>query len=211
MDLLEQLKTSVVQGNALETKALVSRSIEEGMPAQAILNQGLVAGMTEVGCLFSEGEYFVPDMLVAALAMKGGLELLRPRLVAANVQAIGKVVIGTVQGDVHDIGKNLVGMMLEGAGFEVIDLGVDVSPQKFATAVKAHHPDVLALSALLTSTMVQMRATVDELKAAGVRDQVKVLVGGAPITQAYADAIGANAYAADGASAAKLARAWVNM
>jgi 5-methyltetrahydrofolate--homocysteine methyltransferase len=162
--------------------------------------------MAEVGRLFESGEYFMPEMLIAARAMKSGLTLLRPHLIAANVQAIGKVIIGTVQGDVHDIGKNLVGMMLEGAGFEVIDLGVDVPPEKYIQAVREHHPDLLACSALLTTTMLRMKDLILALDEAGLRGQVKVMVGGAPITESYAKDIGADLFAPDAASAASRAK-----
>jgi 5-methyltetrahydrofolate--homocysteine methyltransferase len=162
--------------------------------------------MAEVGRMFECGEFFVPEMLISARAMKSGLELLRPRLTAANVQAAGKVVVGTVQGDLHDIGKNLVGMMLEGTGFEVIDLGVDVSPDKYVAAVKEHQPDLVACSALLTTTMPRMKDIVLSLKDAGLRDRVKVMIGGAPVTDKYATDIGADGYAPDAASAASRAK-----
>jgi len=156
--------------------------------------------------LFEAGEYFVPEMLISARAMKSGLELLRPHLIAANVQPIGKVLIGTVQGDLHDIGKNLVGMMLEGAGFEVVDLGTDVSPEKYVRAAQELHPDLVACSALLTTTMVRMKDVIAAFDAAGLRPQTKVIVGGAPVTEAYAREIGADLYAPDAAAAASRAR-----
>jgi 5-methyltetrahydrofolate--homocysteine methyltransferase len=165
--------------------------------------------MGEVGRLFEAGEFFVPEMLIAARAMKAGLELLRPRLAEANVQAVAKVILGTVRGDLHDIGKNLVAMMLEGAGFEVIDLGVDVTPDKFVAAVRDQKPQFLGMSALLTTTMTSMRATIEALKEAGIRDQVKVMVGGAPLTEEYAADIGADLYAPDASSAARRARGLV--
>ncbi len=209
MDTLEQLRQNVIEGNALGTAALVKQVLGEGMPAERILNEGLIAAMQEVGRLFEQGEYFVPEMLVAACAMKGGLELLRPALAAANVQAIGKVLLGTVQSDLHDIGKNLVAMMMEGAGFEVIDLGVDVPPERFVDAVKTHRPQLVACSALLTTTMPKMKVTMDALEKAGVRSEVKILVGGAPVTSKYAAEIGADAYAPDASSAANKAKALI--
>jgi len=165
----------------------------------------MVSAMGEVGRLFEEGEYFVPEMLIAARAMKTGMEILKPELVEADFQPAGKVIAGTVKGDLHDIGKNLVCMMLEGAGFQVIDLGSDVSPEAFVNAVQEHHPDFLAMSALLTTTMPNMQNTIEALVAAGVRNDVKVLIGGAPITDSYAEKIGADGYAPDASRAVKLA------
>lgn len=207
MAVLDDLRQSVIEGDAPKTQTLVKQAMDEGVPAEKILNEGLIAAMAEVGRLFEQGEYFVPEMLVSARAMKGGLELLRPALAAANVQAIGKVVIGTVQGDLHDIGKNLVAMMLEGAGFEIVDLGTDVPPEKFVDAVKTHHPNFVGMSALLTTTMPKMKTTIEALNAAGVRNAVKVMVGGAPVTDKYAQDIGADLYAPDASSAAARAKA----
>lgn len=207
MSTLESLKQNVIDGNSRDVTTLVKQALTEGIPAEQILNVGLIAGMSEVGKLFECGEYFVPEMLVAARAMKSGLEILRPALVAANVQAIGKIVLGTVKGDLHDIGKNLVAMMMEGAGFEVIDLGVDVPPDKFVAAVREHHPHLLGLSALLTTTMPVMKVTLDALKEAGLRDQVKVLIGGAPVSDKFAHDIGADVFAPDAATAASCAKA----
>jgi 5-methyltetrahydrofolate--homocysteine methyltransferase len=189
-----------------QTQKLVQEAIAENIPAEQILKEGLISAMAEVGRLFESGEYFMPEMLIAARAMKSGLTLLRPHLIAANVHAVGKVVIGTAQGDIHDIGKNLVGMMLEGAGFEVIDLGVDVPPEKYVQAVRDHHPDLLACSALLTTTMLRMKEMITALDEAGLRGQVKVMVGGAPITESYAREIGADLFAPDAASAASRAK-----
>jgi 5-methyltetrahydrofolate--homocysteine methyltransferase len=163
--------------------------------------------MEEVGRRFECGEFYVPEMLISSRAMKSGLALLRPHLIAANVEAVGKIAIGTVQGDLHDIGKNLVGMMLEGAGFEVVDLGTDVSPEKYVAAVKEHRPDIIACSALITTTMPRMENVIYSLKQAGLRDQVKVMIGGAPVTDKYAADIGADGYAPDAASAATRAKA----
>ncbi len=206
MGVLEDLKQNVIDGNAPAAQSLVKQGLDAGLPPEQILNAGLITAMAEVGRLFEAGEFFVPEMLVAARAMKGGLSLLRPALAAANVQAVGKIVVGTVQGDLHDIGKNLVAMMMEGAGLEVIDLGVDVPPGKFVDAVKEHQPQLIGLSALLTTTMPKMRTTIDALKEAGVRDRVKIMVGGAPLTDKYASEIGADIYAADASSAATRAR-----
>ena len=206
MDLLKSIQTAVLNGDAPTTQTLVKQAMSDGMPAERILNEGLIAAMHQVGKLFEAGEYYVPEMLVAARAMKGGLELIRPALAAANVKAIGKIVVGTVQGDLHDIGKNLVAMMMEGAGFQVIDLGVDVSPEKFVEAVKSEKPDLIGLSALLTTTMPMMKATVDALGVAGERNHVKVIVGGAPVTNKYASDIGADAFASDASSAASIGK-----
>ena len=206
MSVLDDLRRGVIDGNALGVQDSVKQAIGEGLPPDKILNEGLISAMAEVGRLFENGEYFVPEMLIAARAMKAGLELLRPHLAAANVRALGKVVIGTVQGDLHDIGKNLVGMMLEGAGFEVIDLGTDVSPLKFVDAVKEHQPNLVGCSALLTTTMPRMKATIEALKEAGLRERVKVMVGGAPLTDKYASEIGADVYAPDASSAATRAK-----
>ncbi len=184
---------------------LVKEALAEGVKAEAILNEGLVVGMTNLGEMFKNGEVYVPEVLVAARAMKAGTDILKPLLASENVQTLGKVAIGTVQGDLHDIGKNLVGMMLEGSGFEVIDLGVDVAPEKFVEAVK-NGAQAIGMSALLTTTMPMMKAVIEMLKAEGLRDQVKVLIGGAPITQEYADQIGADGYSTDAASAADLAK-----
>jgi 5-methyltetrahydrofolate--homocysteine methyltransferase len=206
MTVIEDLRQSVIEGNKNQAQELVKKAIAENVPAEQILQQGLISAMAEVGRMFECGEFFVPEMLIAARAMQSGLSLLRPYLVSANVQAIGKVIIGTVQGDLHDIGKNLVAMMLEGAGFEVIDLGVDISPEKYVQAVKEYHPDLVACSALLTTTMPRMKDIVDALKESGLRDQVKVLIGGAPVTESFANQIGADACATDAASASSRAK-----
>jgi 5-methyltetrahydrofolate--homocysteine methyltransferase len=206
MDLVADIRSNVIEGNAPATLELVKQALTQGIPAERILNEGLIAAMRAVGQLFEDGEYYVPEMLIAARAMKGGLEVLRPALAAAKVQAIGKIVIGTVQGDLHDIGKNLVAMMMEGAGFEVIDLGVDVSPENFVEAVIAYRPQLVGCSALLTTTMPKMKTTIDALERAGIRSRVKVLVGGAPVTARYATEIGADGYAPDASAAANIAK-----
>ncbi len=176
------------------------------MGAGEILNVGLIAGMDEVGRDFKAGDLFVPEVLIAARAMQAGMNVLRPLLAEGDVPTVGKYAIGTVKGDLHDIGKNLVKIMLEGAGFEVIDLGTDVAPEKFVSTVREHRPTVVGMSALLTTTMTQMKAIIEALEEAGVRDSVKVMIGGAPVTAEYAKQIGADAYAPDAASAADIAR-----
>jgi 5-methyltetrahydrofolate--homocysteine methyltransferase len=206
MTTLLDLRSSVIEGNAERAKTLVDQAIKEDLPAARILNEGLIDGMKEVGRLFECGEFFVPEMLVAGRAMKAGLERLRPKLAASSIQPIGKVVIGTVQGDLHDIGKNLVAMMLEGSGFEVVDLGVDVSPQKYVEAVKQHRPNLVGLSALLTTTMPQMKLIIEALEEAGLRSGVRIMIGGAPITAEFAQQIRADIFAPDAASAAARAK-----
>jgi 5-methyltetrahydrofolate--homocysteine methyltransferase len=206
MKILDDLRQSVVDGDMDSTQDFMQKALLEQVPPEQILKSGLISAMDEVGRRFANNEFYIPEMLISARAMKSGLALLRPYLVAANVQAIGKVVIGTAQGDLHDIGKNLVGMMLQGAGFEVVDLGVDVSPDQFVTAVREHKPDIVACSALLTTTMSRMEAIIFSLKDAGLRDQVKVMIGGAPVTSEFAQQIGADGYAQDASSAATHAR-----
>jgi len=197
---------AVKSGRRKNVVALVNEALAEGVSAEQILNQGLVVGMNELGEMFKNNEVYVPEVLIAARAMKSGTEILKPLLAEDNVQSLGTVAIGTVQGDLHDIGKNLVGMMLEGAGFTVLDLGVDVSPEKFLAAVKESGAQIIGMSALLTTTMPNMKATIEALKDAGVRENVKVMIGGAPITQAFADEIGADGYSSDAASASQLAK-----
>ena len=209
MQEMETIYKAVLEGDAPAAKTGVEAALKAGATADQIMKEGLIGAMTEVGRLFEAGEYFVPEMLIAARAMQGGLALLKPYLAQSGVKAAGKVAIGTVKGDLHDIGKNLVGMMLEGAGFEIVDLGTDVAPDKFVAAVKTNGVDVVALSALLTTTMPNMLATVEALKAAGLRDKVKVMIGGAPVTEAYAKQIGADGYSADASSATRLARTLV--
>jgi len=206
MSVLEDVRKSVIDGDQNAAQELVHKALAESIPPEKILADGLISAMTEVGRLFEAGEFYVPEMLISARAMKGGLAILRPRLADANIKAIGKVVIGTVQGDLHDIGKNLVGMMLEGAGFEVIDLGVDVSPEKYVAAVREYHPDLVGCSALLTTTMPRMKDIVQALQASGLRDKIKLMIGGAPVTEQYAKDIGADVYAPDAAAAAQRAK-----
>jgi 5-methyltetrahydrofolate--homocysteine methyltransferase len=206
---INAVREAVIAGNAAETEAAVQAGLTAGLSAKSLLDDGLVEAMRQVGCLFEEGEYFVPELLVSARAMKSGLALLRPLLLEAAIEPKGKVVIGTVRGDMHDIGKNLVGMMLEGAGFEIRDLGVNVAPERFVEVVQTEHPDIVALSALLTTTMPNMAAVIEQLKSAGVRDRVKVLVGGAPVTETFAQRIGADGFAPDASQCATLASSMV--
>jgi 5-methyltetrahydrofolate--homocysteine methyltransferase len=208
-NVLEVIREGIMEGDMPLTQEKVQEAIDAGIAPGDILQEGLVAAMAEVGRLFEEGEYFVPEMLIAARAMKAGLALLRPLLVEADVKPAGKVAAGTVKGDLHDIGKNLVCMMLEGAGFEIVDLGVDVGPDKFLDAVVNKGVDIIAMSALLTTTMPNMKVTVDALKEAGVRDNVRVIIGGAPVTDAYAKEIGADGYAPDASRAVALAKSLV--
>ncbi|MBC7233641.1 MAG: corrinoid protein [Chloroflexi bacterium] len=206
MSLKEDIYNKVIVGDAEGVKALTARAVQEGFTAAELLNEALIPAMTEVGQRFERQEYFVPEMLIAARAMKAGVEILRPYLVEAGVKPIGTIVIGTVAGDLHDIGKNLVSMMLEGTGFRVIDLGVDVPADKFVQAVRENNPQIVGMSALLTTTMMAMKATIEALSKAGLRERVKVMVGGAPVTQRFADEIGADLYAPDASSAARTAK-----
>ena len=204
--ILNEIYENVMNGDQNAVPAKVQAALTAGIPPATILNEGMIAAMNQVGKLFEEGEYFVPEMLIAARAMQAGLAVLKPHLALADVKAAGRVVAGTVKGDLHDIGKNLVCMLLEGAGFEVIDLGTDVAPERFVDVVKEGKADLVALSALLTTTMPNMKNTIDALTAAGVRDQARVMIGGAPVTQTYADQIGADGYAPDASRAVALAK-----
>jgi 5-methyltetrahydrofolate--homocysteine methyltransferase len=205
-DILQKIASNLYDGEDKEVAQLVQQALDEGMAPAEVLQGGLIAGMDEVGRDFKAGDLFVPEVLIAARAMHAGMAVLRPLLAEGDAPSAGKYVIGTVKGDLHDIGKNLVRMMLEGAGFEMVDLGTDVEPQAFVNAVSEHKPQLLGMSALLTTTMVQMRTTIDALEEAGLRDSVKIMVGGAPVTDAFAKEIGADAYAADAASAVDVAR-----
>jgi 5-methyltetrahydrofolate--homocysteine methyltransferase len=206
MAVLEELAQALINGNAPKTKELAQKAVDEGIAPGKVLNEGLIVGMNEVGRRFKNNEFYVPEVLIAARAMHAGMDVLKPLLSEAEAASAGTVLIGTVKGDLHDIGKNLVAMMLEGAGFNVVDLGVDVSSEKFLEAVRDHKPKVVGLSALLTTTMPAMKTTIEALKEAGVRDSVKIMIGGAPVTQRYADEIGADGYAPDAASAVDVAR-----
>lgn len=205
---LKALKEAIIRGDQKTAVEITKQAIAEKIPPKTILDEGLIAGMNVIGAKFKANEVYIPEVLIAARAMKMSMEHLEPLLVAAGVKAIGKVMIGTVQGDLHDIGKNLVVMMLKGAGFEVVDLGVDVSPEKFVAKAKEHNPQIIGMSALLTTTMPAMEKTIQALKAAGIN--VKTMIGGAPVTQAYADKIGANGYSPDAASAVDLAKSLLN-
>jgi len=202
---IDTIYKAVLEGNTKAVHGGVEAALKENITADQIMQKGLIAAMHEVGCLFEAGEFFVPEMLIAARAMQSGLGILKPYLVASGAKAVGRVAIGTVQGDLHDIGKNLVGMMLEGAGFEIIDLGTDVLPENFVDAAQTKHADIIALSALLTTTMPKMQETINALKAAGLRDKVKVIIGGAPVTEPYAKQIGADGYSPDASAATRLA------
>jgi 5-methyltetrahydrofolate--homocysteine methyltransferase len=202
----KQLYTAVLEGDAQTARNVTQQALSEGVEPQKLVTEFMIPAMDEAGRRFECNDYFVPELLIAARAMKASLELIRPLLIQSGAQPTGRVVIGTVKGDLHDIGKNLVAAMLEGGGFEVFDLGVDVSPEKFVAAVNANNANIVALSALLTTTMPAMRATVEALKQAGVRQKVKVMIGGAPVTQKYADEIGADGYSENAASAVALAR-----
>lgn len=203
---IESIYDAVLAGNAKKTTDEVQVALDNGVAAQDILQQACIPAMAEVGRLFEIGEKFVPEMLIAARAMQAAVNILKPHLTQDEVQVLGKVAIGTVAGDLHDIGKNLVGMMLEGAGFEIIDLGTDVSPAAFVTAVEQNQVDIIGMSALLTTTMASIQKTIEALTEAGVRNQVKVLIGGAPITQDFADKVGADGFATDAGSAPRIAK-----
>ena len=203
--LLQPIYEGVMEGDQDAVKEGVKAALENNVSAEVILKQGMMTAMAKVGELYEEGEYFVPELLIAARAMQGGLDILKPLLANEDVQPIGKVVTGTVKGDLHDIGKNLVGMMMKGAGFEIIDLGSDVSAEQFIAAVKESGAQLVAMSALLTTTMANMPATIKAFEEAGLRDSVKIMVGGAPVTQAFADKIGADGFAPDASQAAKVA------
>lgn len=203
---LKEITQKLIQGMAPQVKELVQEAINEGQDLGSILNDGLLAGMSVVGERFKKAEVYFPEVLVAAHAMKAGMGPLRPLLVEKNIGYSGRVVLGTVRGDLHDIGKNLVGMMLEGAGFEVIDLGIDVSNEKFVEAVKEKNPDIVGMSALLTTTMPIMKEVMESLNKSMIREKVKVMVGGAPITQKYADEIGADGFGPDAATAVDIAK-----
>src|ERR1022692_3496066 len=203
---LKQLYDAVVGGDAKATGALTQQALTEGIDPLELVNGYMVPAMSEVGRRFECNEYFVPELLILARAMKAALELIRPLLTARGDKPAGRVAIGTVKGDLHDIGKNLVASLLEGGGFEIIDLGVNVAPEKFIAAVKEKQANIIAMSALLTTTMPAMKTTIDALKQAGVRDKVKVLIGGAPITQKYAEEIGADGYSENAVGAVALAK-----
>jgi 5-methyltetrahydrofolate--homocysteine methyltransferase len=205
-EIIEKIYQGVLTGNREEVIAHVQSVIDANYNIEVVLKEGMMGAMTEVGRLFEEGEYFVPELLVAARAMQGGMELLKPLIVAEEIKPVGKIVIGTVKGDLHDIGKNLVAIMLEGAGFEVIDLGADVSEENYVEAVRTSNAELVGLSALLTTTMAVMPSIIEAFKKAGLREKVKIIVGGAPVSQNFADQIGADGYASDASQAVGVAQ-----
>ena len=207
----ERLSTAVLEGDAEKTRQLTEKGIEQGLEPKAILDNGLVVGMDEVGVRFKRGDMFVPEVLMSADAMSAGLEIIKPLLAASGTKLAGKILMGTVKSDLHDIGKNLVSMMCEGAGFEIINLGFNVDPEKFVTAIKEHQPDIVGMSAMLTTTMRAMGQTIKAIEEAGLRDQVKIFVGGAPVDAAFAERIGADGYGSNAPSGVELAKQFVGM
>jgi 5-methyltetrahydrofolate--homocysteine methyltransferase len=210
-EILKGLYDETLVGNAPEVKDLVNKGLADGLGCESMLYDALIPSLEEVGARFERGDYFVPEMLIAARAMQGALDILRPLLAETGTRQVGTFLMGTVKGDVHDIGKNLCNIMLEGAGFTVIDLGVNVPPEKFVEQIEAHDPDVVGFSAFLTTTMPMFKANINALQKAGVRDRVIVMVGGAPVTQEYADAVGADGYSADASSAVKKAKELIEL
>jgi len=204
--MLEEITTGVIEGNIDKVARLVQKALDEGLEAEAILQKGLIVGMNEVGRRFKVAQMYIPEVLRSAKTMHAGQELLRPHIVGSKAGRTGTIVMGTVQGDLHDIGKNLVGMMCEGAGFEVIDLGFDLPPEKFTEAIKTHKPDIVGMSALLTTTMRAMGHTLKAIEEAGLREEVKVMVGGAPVDAEFAERIGADGYGHNAVSGAELAK-----
>jgi corrinoid protein of di/trimethylamine methyltransferase len=205
MSILNEISQYLQQGRAKNVKELVQKALDEGMDAKTILEEGLLSGMNIIGEKFKNNEVYVPEVLIAARAMNSGTEVLKPILASSGVKAVGKVILGTVKGDLHDIGKNLVRMMMEGKGLEVIDLGVDVPAEKFITAAKEEDAKIIACSALLTTTMSEMKNIVETAKEAGIRDDVTIMIGGAPVTETFCKSIGADIYTADAASASDAA------
>jgi 5-methyltetrahydrofolate--homocysteine methyltransferase len=208
-ELLKKIYQGILDGNQKIVSDNVQAAMDSGVDPGIILNQSMVSAMAEVGRLFEQGDFYVPEMLIAARAMQAGLTILKPGLNQSNIQSAGKVIIGTVKGDLHDIGKKLVAMMLEGAGFEIIDLGTDVAPEKFIEALKVNGANLIALSALLTTTMTFMKTTIEAVIASGMRDRVKIIIGGAPVTESYALQIGADGYAPDASRAVALAKSLI--
>jgi 5-methyltetrahydrofolate--homocysteine methyltransferase len=202
---IKKIFDAVLTGEPNEVHDNIRNALDAKLEPTVILNEGMIAAMREVGQRFEAGDYFVPEMLISARAMQGGMSLLKPYLLQSNIQSSGKVIIGTVKGDLHDIGKNLVALMLEGAGFEIKDLGIDVPAEDFVAALQAEPADILALSALLTTTMPSMKQTIEAIQAAGLRDKIKIIVGGAPVTEEYARQVGADGYSSDASRAVGLA------
>jgi 5-methyltetrahydrofolate--homocysteine methyltransferase len=205
-DIFERLSTAVLEGDAEKSHKLVERGLKQGLSPKEILDNGLIVGMDEVGSRFKRGDMFVPEVLMSADAMAAGMEILRPLLVESGVEMLGKIVMGTVKGDLHDIGKNLVSMLCEGAGFEIIDIGFNVEPEKFIDAIKQHQPQIVGMSAMLTTTMRAMGQTIKAIEEAGLRDKVKIMVGGAPVDKDFADVISADGYGSNAPSGADLAK-----
>ena len=203
---LKALAEASIKGDQNTAVDITKTALDEGTPAKSVLEEGLIAGMDVIGERFKKNEVYIPEVLIAARAMKSSMEILEPELVKAGVKPVGKFVVGTAQGDLHDIGKNLVIMMLKGSGFDVIDLGTNIKPEDFVAAIQKYNPDIIGLSALLTTTMPKMEETVEAIKEAGVRDQVKIMAGGAPVTQEFIDKIGADAYGANAATATEKAK-----
>jgi 5-methyltetrahydrofolate--homocysteine methyltransferase len=208
-NIYEQLSTAVLEGNREKVPSLVQKALDQGLSPKEILDSGLILGMGEVGVRFKRGDMFVPEVLMSAEAMQTGLELLRPHLLASGAKLSGKIVMGTVKGDLHDIGKNLVGMLCEGAGFEVVNLGFNVPPEKFVAAIKEHRPEIVGMSALLTTTMRAMSHAIKAIEEAGLRDTVKIMVGGAPVDADFAGRIGADGYGSNAPAGAELAKKFV--
>lgn len=208
-EILEKISTAILEGDADLTPALAQKAIDQGLAPKTILDDGMVVGMNEVGARFKRGDMFVPEVLMSADAMQAGLGVLRPLLASAGVKMLGTVLLGTVKGDLHDIGKNLVGMMCEGAGFDVIDLGFNVPPEKFIDAIKEHQPDIVGMSALLTTTMRSMGHTIKAIEEAGLRDQIKIMVGGAPVDRDFAERIGADGYGSNAVAGSEQAKRFV--
>ncbi len=206
MALVEEISEFLQKGRAKNVKALVQQALDEGLDPKIILNEGLLSGMMVIGEKFKNNEVFVPEVLVAARAMNAGLEILEPKLVEVGNEPVGKVVIGTVKGDLHDIGKNLVAMMIKGAGFEIYDIGVDVGPEAFIEKAEEINADIICMSALLTTTMPNMKDVIEELKTRGLRDKYIVMIGGAPVNQSFCEQIGADYYTPDAATAAETAK-----
>jgi 5-methyltetrahydrofolate--homocysteine methyltransferase len=205
-EILTKLFDAVLEGDFEGVKSNVQAALDANLDPASILNDGMIAAMREVGNRFEAGDYYVPEMLIAARAMQGGMVILKPRLLQADRKSSGRVLIGTVKGDLHDIGKNLVGLMLEGAGFEITDLGVDVPVEDFIRVAQEQKPDIVAMSALLTTTMPMMKQTIDAFQAAGLRDKVKFIIGGAPVTESYAKQIGADGFSSDASRAVNVAK-----
>jgi 5-methyltetrahydrofolate--homocysteine methyltransferase len=209
--ILQTIHANVIDGDSAEAVSKVKEALQEGLPAERILNESLISAMNEVGHRFEVGEFYIPEMLISARSMQAALAILKPYLAQSGMHATGKVVIGTVMGDLHEIGKNLVATMLEGAGFEVVDLGTDVPPEKFVAAVKDQQVDIVGISALLTTTMSAMRKTIEALEEAGERQKVRIMIGGAPVTEEFSKEIGADGYSPDASRAVALARALMDV